>query len=80
MVEAEERAEDALNILNRNHAVTGGVSYPGGMILWKTRVVAKGGLCAPLRAEGLTPISAAFHSFKTNTLCCDVWFASRRQD
>ena len=25
MVEAEERAEDALNILNRNHAVTGGV-------------------------------------------------------
>jgi hypothetical protein len=25
MVEAEERAEDALNILNRNHAVTGGI-------------------------------------------------------
>ena len=28
MVEAEERAEDALNILNRNHAVTGGVRIP----------------------------------------------------
>jgi len=25
MVEAEERSADALNILNRNHAVTGGV-------------------------------------------------------
>ena len=28
MVEAEERVEDALNILNRNHAVTGGVRVP----------------------------------------------------
>ena len=28
MVEAEERAADALNILNRNHAVTGGVRIP----------------------------------------------------
>ncbi|MGH7873156.1 MAG: CBS domain-containing protein [Candidatus Binatia bacterium] len=28
MVEAEERAEDALNILNRNKAVTGGVRIP----------------------------------------------------
>ena len=28
MVEAEERAEDALNILNRNHAITGGVRIP----------------------------------------------------
>ena len=28
MVEAEERAADALNILSRNHAVTGGVRIP----------------------------------------------------
>ena len=28
MVEAEERVEDALNILTRNHAVTGGVRVP----------------------------------------------------
>jgi CBS domain-containing protein len=28
MVDAEERAADALNILNRNHAVTGGVRIP----------------------------------------------------
>ena len=28
VVEAEERVEDALNILNRNHAVTGGVRIP----------------------------------------------------
>ena len=28
MVEAEGRAEDAVNILNRNHAVTGGVRVP----------------------------------------------------
>jgi hypothetical protein len=28
MVEAEERTADALNILNRNHAVTGGVRIP----------------------------------------------------
>ena len=32
MVEADERAADALNILNRNHAVTGGVRIPSGMI------------------------------------------------
>jgi hypothetical protein len=29
MVEAEERSADALNILNRNHAVTGGVRIQG---------------------------------------------------
>ena len=28
MVEADERAADALNILNRNHVVTGGVRIP----------------------------------------------------
>jgi hypothetical protein len=28
MVEAEERAAEALNILNRNHAVTGGIRIP----------------------------------------------------
>ena len=28
MVDAEERAADALNILSRNHAVTGGVRIP----------------------------------------------------
>jgi hypothetical protein len=28
MVEADERADDALSILNRNHAVTAGVRIP----------------------------------------------------
>ena len=33
MVEAEERSADALNMLNRNHAVTGGVRIQGAIIL-----------------------------------------------